>query len=115
VKHYPYHIDVSPANWTGWSCISPFLDATNAKHMVAFQIANHISNIDVTQADATCVISVIDSLVYKLQSEQENWWNNKCTVHFSLEKYEKIMENNGKIMSIFVARQKNSVTKNSKK
>jgi hypothetical protein len=46
------------------------LDATNAKDMVAFQIANHISNIDVTQADATCVISVIaDSLVYKLQSE----------------------------------------------
>jgi hypothetical protein len=31
---------------------------------------------------------------------------------FQLEYYEQIMENNGKIMSIFVACQKNSVTKN---
>lgn len=68
-KHYPYHVDISPANWAGWSYISPFLDAINAKHMVAFQIANPIMHIDLHIADATGVICIFDSSLIDNQSE----------------------------------------------
>jgi hypothetical protein len=67
---HPIHWNSCPATWTAWIQLCPLLDALNAKHMIAGQVANHVLDTDLIVADAAGMTAIFDPILKINKSKQ---------------------------------------------